>query len=101
MKMSHPVSRVFLIFLFVVVLLLGLVFFLKNNEVITFHYIMGSVEITVSILLLLAFAAGAILGVISLLPLLFRLKHQKTLLQRQIRMTEKEVENLRVLPVRD
>lgn len=101
MKMSHPVRRVFLIALFVIVLILGLVFFLKNNEVIAFNYIVGSMDITVSALLLLSFAAGAVLGVISLMPLLFRLKHQKALLQKQIRMTEKEVENLRVLPVRD
>lgn len=99
--MSHHVRRVFLIVLFVIVLILGLVFFLKNNEVITFNYIVGSTDITVSALLLLTFAAGAILGVISLLPLLLRLKHQQALLQKQIRMTEKEVENLRVLPVRD
>lgn len=99
--MSHPVRRVFLIALFVIVLILGLVFFLKNNEVIAFNYIVGSMDITVSALLLLSFAAGAVLGVISLMPLLLRLKHQKALLQKQIRMTEKEVENLRVLPVRD
>ncbi|HSR63929.1 MAG TPA: LapA family protein [Gammaproteobacteria bacterium] len=99
--MSHHVRRVFLIVLFVIVLVLSLVFFLKNNEVITFNYIVGSTDITVSALLLLTFAAGAILGVISLLPLLLRLKHQQALLQKQIRMTEKEVENLRVLPVRD
>jgi uncharacterized membrane protein YciS (DUF1049 family) len=44
---------------------------------------------------------GSMLGVLASLPIIIKLKRDKSKLERQIRNSEKEINNLRVMPVRD
>ncbi|MBI4006451.1 MAG: LapA family protein [Gammaproteobacteria bacterium] len=67
----------------------------------TFNYLAGSVELPLSILLLSSLCIGILLGIMALLPLLVNLKREKSRLEKQIKLTEKEVNNLRIIPVKD
>lgn len=99
--MSQIIKRLLTISVFVVVLVTGLLFFIKNNQRIEFNYLLGSVELPVSLVLLLSLCAGVLLGLAASVPVVLRLRRQKLKLQKQIRNTETEINNLRVLPIRE
>lgn len=99
--MSHPVKRYLTVLLFVVVLLIGILFFVNNNQSIELSYLLGVINLPLSVLLLLDFIIGVVIGVIALLPLVLKLKYQKSRLEKKIKSTETEVKNLRVLPVKE
>lgn len=98
--MSHSLKRILYFSVFIVVLLLGLLFFVKNNQTVELNYIIGTTELPVSLLLLACLSLGALLGILATVPMLLRIRLQKSRLEKQIKMTEKEVNNLRVLPVK-
>ncbi len=94
-------SRIAKLVLVVVVLLLGLIFHLKNNQLIELNYYLGSIELSLSLLVVLVLCVGAMLGVLASLPVIIKLKRKQVKLNRQIENREKEINNLRVLPVKD
>lgn len=94
-------SRIAKLILVFAILLFGLAFHLKNNQLIELDYYIGALEMPLSLLVVLVLCLGAILGVLSSLPVIIKLKRQKMKLDKQIKNTEKEINNLRVLPVKD
>ena len=65
------------------VVLLG--FALKNSQPVTLHYFFGYVwEAPLVALLLAAFVLGAFLGLLALLPALFRLRRERAKLRREL-----------------
>ena len=98
--MAHSFKRIIYMLLFIVVLVCGLLFFVKNNQLQEVNYIIGSIELPLSILLLASLAIGAILGILATVPILLRLNHQKSRLEKQVKLSEKEINNLRTLPSR-
>ena len=99
--MSRYIKRIVYIGIFVFVLLVGLVLFSKNNQLLTFDYLIGSRELSLAWLLFLSMCLGAVLGILSCLPLLLRLYREKRKLGKLVKVTEKEVNNLRVMPMKD
>ena len=99
--MSRVLKRILYVSIFIIVLLGGLLFFVKNNQPVDFNYVIGSIELPISLLLLAVLSLGAILGILAMLPMLLRIRHQKSRLEKQVKMAEKEVNNLRVLPVKN
>ncbi len=99
--MSHNIKRFLYICLFFCVLIVGLVLFLKNNQLMTFNYLIGSIEWPLSRLLFISLSLGAVMGITASLPLYLKLKLEKSRLEKLVRTTEKEVNNLRVMPVKD
>jgi uncharacterized membrane protein YciS (DUF1049 family) len=67
----------------------------------TFNYLIGSIEWPLSRLLFISLSLGAVMGITASLPLYLKLKLEKSRLEKLIRTTEKEVNNLRVMPVKD
>lgn len=98
--MTQSFKRIIYMLLFIVVLVCGLLFFVKNNQLQEVNYIIGSIELPLSILLLASLAIGAILGIIATVPIMLRLNHQKSRLEKQVKLSEKEINNLRTLPSR-
>jgi uncharacterized integral membrane protein len=70
------------------IILLG--FALHNSQPATLHFFLGYVwQAPLVLLLLAAFVLGAMLGVLALLPVLFRLRHERGKLRKQLNdMTE-------------
>lgn len=94
-------SRIARLILVLAILLLGLIFHLKNNQMIELNYYLGSIELSLSLLVVLILCIGSFLGVMASLPIIIRLKRSQMKLQKQIQNSEKEINNLRVLPVKD
>jgi putative membrane protein len=82
-------------------LLIGLAFHLKNNQLIELNYYVGAINLPMSWLVVIVLFIGSMLGVVASLPMLIKLKREKSKLERQIKNSEKEINNLRVMPVRD
>jgi putative membrane protein len=99
--MSQLIKRIVYIGTFIIVLLLGLILFSKNNQLLTFDYLIGNRELSLAWLLFLSLCLGAILGMLACLPMLIRLKRDKRKLKKLVKNTEKEVNNLRVMPMKD
>ena len=94
-------SRIAKLILVLAILISGLAFHLKNNQLIALNYYVGAIELPVSLIVVLVLCFGALLGVLASLPIIIKLKQQKLKLERQIKTSEKEINNLRVMPVKD
>ncbi len=69
----------------ILIFLVVLGFALQNNQPVTVHYFLGYVwEAPLVVLLLVAFVLGAFLGLLALLPPLFRLRRERTKLRRDL-----------------
>lgn len=98
--MSQSIKKYLSITLFLLMFTGSLLFFLKNNQMITFDYLIASQEISLSLLLFLAFTMGALFGVLVGLLKIFSLKYKIRKLQKQVKLAEKELSNLRVMPMK-
>lgn len=94
-------SRIAKLIIVFVILLSGLAFHLKNNQMIELNYYVGVLDMPLSWLVVIILFIGALLGVLASLPMIIKLKQQKLKLERQIKSSEKEINNLRVMPVKD
>lgn len=85
---------------FVIVILFGLSFALKNNQDVSIYYYAGF-EWTGSLFLTLVITLiiGVLLGIIVMLFYSIKSKRQLSKVKRELAKIEKEVENLRKLPI--
>lgn len=89
------VSYIFLL----AIILLGATFAVLNSGVVTINYYVGQRSLPLSLLLALVFAAGCLLGIAVTSWALLKIKLQNHHLQKQLKIAEKEVENLRAIPL--
>jgi len=94
-------SRLLKVCFFIVIVFMGLIFHLKNNQLVELNYYVNSIPVSFSLVIVLTLCIGALLGVLASLPMILKLKHENARLDRQVKMTEKEINNLRVIPVKD
>lgn len=81
-------------------MLVGLTFASLNPEVVHFNYFAGTKDIALSLLLVFSFGGGIILGLlVALLPWL-KAKRDYLRLKNRLKVVEKELENLRSLPIK-
>ena len=79
----------------------GLAFHLRNSQLVNLDYYLGSVELPFSLTVITALCLGAVMGVLACVPLLIKLKRKNAKLLKQVRVSEKELDNLRVIPLKD
>ena len=83
------------------VIVLGVVFSVLNAENVQLNYYLGSVELPLSLVLVLAIIAGAILGIFASLSFIIGSRRSATKLKRSVEDAEKEIVNLRNIPIKD
>jgi uncharacterized integral membrane protein len=93
--------RLFVYLLFFVVLIVCVGFAVINAEPVAVSYYFGALTAPLSLIAVIAVIAGAILGVVAGLGMVLRAKREISGLRRQLRLKEKEVSNLRAIPIRD
>lgn len=93
--------RIIKLILVFAILLSGLAFHLKNSQLIELDYYVGVLNMPLSWLVVTVLFIGSLLGVLASLPMIIKLKQQKLKLERQIKNSEKEINNLRVMPIKD
>lgn len=87
------------IFLFVV--LLGLVFHLRNDQYVLIDYYLGSLEVVFSVSVVFSLALGVALGYFVGLPAKMKVMRENARLKKEISISTKEINALRVIPVKD
>ncbi|MBN1683899.1 MAG: LapA family protein [Gammaproteobacteria bacterium] len=93
--------KIFSYMIILLLLILGVTFALLNATSVTIHYYLGVSQLPLSLLLLISFAAGVIVALLAMGIILLRLKAQNLGLKRRLRTAEKEIENLRTLPIKE
>jgi uncharacterized integral membrane protein len=75
-------SRLIKLLLVLAVVCVGLLFHLRNAQYVPFDYYLGVLELPFSLWLSLALFCGALLGVMSCLPTMFRARRERARSQR-------------------
>lgn len=83
------------------IILLGVTFAALNSQKITLNYYLDTQTIYLPLLILMTLLVGAILGMIAVLPSLLKNKQAARRLRSQVRRIEREVQNLRKIPIKD
>ncbi|HEY7840826.1 MAG TPA: LapA family protein [Gammaproteobacteria bacterium] len=83
------------------VMALGFAFHLRNGEFFEVDYYVGVLDLPFSLWMFLAIALGALLGILASLPLIIRYRRDSARLWRRLRISEQELNNLRVVPMKD
>jgi len=91
------ISYVFLL----LIALLGAGFAILNSEKVSFNYYIGTSTMPLSLLLALGFVIGCFVGILVGLLLLFKTKLKNYRLRQKLHLAEKEIENLRAIPLQD
>jgi lipopolysaccharide assembly protein A len=91
------ISYVFL----VVIVLFGMTFATLNSESVTINYYLGQSTLPLSLLLVLVFALGCLIGMVVGFWLLIKAKLLNYRLRQRLTLAEKEIENLRAIPLQD
>ncbi|MHB8403893.1 MAG: lipopolysaccharide assembly protein LapA domain-containing protein [Gammaproteobacteria bacterium] len=95
--MLRWIAIIALVCIFVVALLLAY----ANGTTVVLNYLIGSMRAHLSSALLGAAIIGWLLGLLSGLAVIFRLKREAWRLQRSVRDAEAEIRNLRNLPLKN
>lgn len=85
----------------VLVVALGLSFAMLNAESAELNFYFGRLSMPISLWMVIAVVVGAVLGVLSSFGMVFRQRRQLARLRRQIADAEKELSELRKLPIRN
>ncbi len=91
-----------LTFLFILVLLVfGLSFTVLNANDVVLNYYFATVELPLALVILGALTLGALLGLFASISLVLAGKADVARLHRKVQMTEKEIKNLREIPIKN
>lgn len=93
--------RILTCFIVLIVILIGITFATLNSGPVTIHYYVGQHTFSLSLLLVLVFSAGSLLGLIVGFWLLLKLKVKNYRLAQHLKIAEKEIQNLRTIPLQD
>lgn len=93
--------RIFTCFIILIIVLLGITFASLNSGPVTINYYVGQHSFSLPLLLVLVFAAGSLLGLLVGFWLLLKLKVKNYRLAQHLKVAEKEIENLRAIPLQD
>ena len=94
-------KRIIYLILTLVVTIFTVTFTLLNSQPVKVNYYFGSYEIDLLIVVVICLVIGAFLGVMAALGKIFSLKQEMSRKEKKIKITEKELENLRSLPLKD
>lgn len=92
-----------IVFTFFLILLacVAVLFASLNANAVTFNYFFGKTSISLSILLIVALAAGVLLSWLVYLPWWLLSKHRQRRVHAKLAQAEKELDNLRQIPIKD
>jgi lipopolysaccharide assembly protein A len=91
------ITYLFLIVLFI----LGLIFAGLNSDLVNVNYYLGTKRLPLSLLTILSFVLGGLLGLFTAFITYVKLKYVNRHLRHRLILVEKELSNLRALPFKD
>lgn len=94
-------SKLFYAIVIFILVVLGVIFAVLNAEPVQLNFYFGEKHIPLSLAMILATLLGALLGVLASLHLILKSKRQVSRLKRAVDVAEKEVANLRAIPIKN
>ena len=92
-------------FIYTIVIVLTIVlvasFAVANSDEVNLFYYFGRVSIPLSLALTIFLSAGCLLGVSVCLKTIIGAKYQIRVLKQEIKLANKEISNLRAIPIKD
>lgn len=93
--------RIISLFFLLVIVFFGIFFAVLNSESVTVNYYFNESTLPLSLLLVLVFALGCFIGMMVGFWLLIKAKISNYRLRQRLNLAEKEIENLRAIPLQD
>lgn len=93
--------RIVMTIFYLALVLIGVSFAALNASSVHVNFYFSSIKIPVSVLMLLMLGVGIVLGFILFLCRYWRLIMEHRKLKDQLKLTEKEIKNLRSIPLKD
>lgn len=93
--------RIVMTIFYVLLILIGVGFAGLNASSVQINVYFTILTMPVSVLIILTLGMGVLLGVILFLTRYWRLKAEHRKLKNQLKLTEKEIRNLRAIPLQD
>jgi len=93
--------RLLNIILLIILIVLGLSFAVLNADPVALNYYFGYRDVPLSMIVVVALATGAVIGVLVSMGILLRQKQQTFRLRRQLKQAEKSAASVSVLSVRE
>jgi len=93
--------RVITYLLILIIIILGITFAALNHAPVTINYYIGQNTLPLSLLLVMSFVIGCFLGLLVACWVSFKFKIKNYRLRQQLKIAEKEIENLRAIPLQD
>lgn len=91
--------RIFSVLFAVLILLFGISFAVLNANAVSINYYVGSAQLALSLLLAIVLIIGVFIGLISSVFLCLKTKKKQHQLSKQLHNAQKEINNLRKLPL--
>lgn len=94
-------SKILYAIVIALIALLGVIFAILNSEAVQINYYFGSKEAPLSLTIILSMLLGAILGLFASLGLILKSKREVSKYKRVADVAEKEIANLRAIPIKN
>ncbi len=79
----------------------GIVFASLNPKPVEVNYIFASIELPLSVLIVIALGVGLVIGLLFSAGVYLKLQRHIFQLKGQVKMAQQEIDNLRALPIKD
>ena len=93
--------RIISYILLLAVIALGISFAILNSGTVEIHYYLGDRTFHLSLVLVSAFTAGALVGILIGTWVVLKMKVKNYRLRQRLKLAETEIENLRAIPLQD
>jgi lipopolysaccharide assembly protein A len=93
--------RIFTLLLTIVLILCGVSFAALNAKAVTINFYFKLVTMPVSLVIVLSFGLGMLVGFCLIVFKTMKLKRENRKMKGKIELTQKEVKNLRAIPLKD
>ncbi len=89
------------IIFFIILIILGLSFSLLNSTPVELNYYFSRIQLPLAFALVTALVIGVLFGALAVLSMVVKLKRETMRLKKTIRASERELSQLRALPIKD
>jgi putative membrane protein len=93
--------RIISYFFLLVIVIFGMTFATLNSESVTINYYLGQSTLPLSLLLVMVFALGCLIGMLVGFWLVIKAKLTNHRMKQRLSLAEKEIQNLRAIPLQD
>lgn len=93
--------RIFMIIFYIVLIIVGVTFAALNATSVQVNFYFTMLTMPISVLMAIMLGVGMLIGCFLFLCRYWRLKSEHRKIKNQLRLTEKEIKNLRAIPLQD